>query len=50
MHLLTYQAAIGPDRLPLSTASTPTAEPPRRTKPGTLAPDEIRRLVLDILG
>jgi hypothetical protein len=50
MPILTLQAATRPDRLPLSAAATPAAEPPCRAKPGTLAPEEIRRIVLEILG
>jgi hypothetical protein len=50
MPILMLQAANRPDRLPLSAASTPIVEPPCRAKPGMLAPDEIRRLVLEILG
>jgi len=50
MHILTLQASNWPDRLPLSTASTPIVESPCRPKPGTLTPDEIRELILEILG
>jgi hypothetical protein len=50
MHVFMLQAATRPDRMYLATTLEQAAETSREAEPGTLTPEEIREIVLEILG
>ncbi|WP_158287836.1 hypothetical protein [Falsiroseomonas bella] len=50
MHVSLAQAAIAPGRTTLVTTSHQTAETSWRAEPGTLTAEEIRNIVIEILG
>jgi hypothetical protein len=50
MHVSLAQAAIAPGRTSLATPLHRTADTPWRAEPGTLTAEEIRDIVIEILG